>query len=136
MSFVNKERSEIAISSRPSFHGLWIHFYSTNLQFFVMFTLNDIFHMVLRVKVFLCCKHWRIIDRFSDPIIPIFSWQRHLYFVMNTNERNGCVITQRKVFRSLITWPLAVVIFGLRRVRFKIYTSTHIVLTVMRLLFS
>ena len=41
-----KGRSEIGISIPLSFRGLYIHFYSTNLQFLVMFTLNDIFHVV------------------------------------------------------------------------------------------
>ena len=55
-------------------------FYSTNFQFLVMLTLNDIYHVVLRVKGVLCCEHWRKLDRFLDPIIPIFYWQRHVLF--------------------------------------------------------
>ena len=31
------------------------YFYSTNLQFLVMFTLNDILNVALRVKGVLCC---------------------------------------------------------------------------------
>ena len=63
-----KGRSEIAISTAPPppFRGLLIHFYSTNLK------LNDIFHLVLRVKGVLCCEHAVKVDRFLDPIIPIF----------------------------------------------------------------
>ena len=47
------------------------------------------------------------------------------YSVMNNSEPNGCVLTQRKVFRALeaflLTYhgQLAVVNFGVRRVRFK-----------------
>ena len=68
-------------SNRPSFRGLLIHFYSTKLQFIVMFTLKDIFHVVLRVKgVGFFCEHLRKINRFLDPIIPIFYLQRHLLF--------------------------------------------------------
>ena len=55
----SKGRNEIAISTapRPPFRCLSIHFYSINLQFLVMFTLNDIFHLVSRVKDVLCCDH-------------------------------------------------------------------------------
>ena len=58
------------------------------------------------------------------------------YSVMNNDEQNGCVDphTKESIFRSLsrlhITWQVAVVIFGVRRVRFKIYMYTNIVLTV------
>ena len=52
-----KGRREIAISIRPSFRGLLFHFYSTKLQFLVMFTINDIFHVILRVKGVLRYEH-------------------------------------------------------------------------------
>ena len=48
-------RREIAKSARPLFRGIEFRFYSTNLQFLVMCTLNDIFHIVLRVKDVLSC---------------------------------------------------------------------------------
>ena len=44
------------------------------------FLQNDIYSIVLRVKDALCHEHFRIIDWFLDPIIPIFYWQRHLLF--------------------------------------------------------
>ena len=54
--------------------------YCTYLPLLVMFTLNDIYCKVLRVKSVLCHEHWRKIDRFLNSIIPIFYWQRHLLF--------------------------------------------------------
>ena len=37
-----------------------------------MFTLNDIFHIILRVKGDLCCENWRKIDLFLNPLSGIF----------------------------------------------------------------
>ena len=57
-----KGRDIRAILPGPPFHGLLIHFYGTNLQLLVMFILNDIYSLVLRVKGVLCHEHLRIID--------------------------------------------------------------------------
>ena len=40
-----------------------------------MFTLNDIFHIVLRVKGVLWCENWRKIDGFLNPnFIDVFRY--------------------------------------------------------------
>ena len=56
-----------------------------------MLTLNDIFHIVLMVKGDLCCEHRRKIDRFLDPIIPIFYLQRHVLMMneMGVSSHKG-----------------------------------------------
>ena len=116
-----KGRREIAISIRPSFRGLLFHFYSTKLQFLVMFTINDIFHVILRVKGVLRYEHWRKINRFLDSIIPFSIDNDIFYSDMNNDERNGCVFTQRKLFRSLEAFSFThhVTISCCHRIRFK-----------------
>ena len=59
---IYKGRNTRAIPPGPPFHGLKIHFFSTNLQLLIMFTLNDIYCIVLRVKGVLCHEYFRIID--------------------------------------------------------------------------
>ena len=81
-----------------------------------MLTLNDIYCIVLALT-----KNNRLIF-ILDTLI--FSIDNDIsYSVMNNDEPNGCVLTQRKVFRSLeaILFIYHIVIFGVRRVRFKIY---------------
>ena len=96
-----KEPVARPISTGPPFHRL--KFISTVqiFYFLVMFTLNDIYCIVLKVKGVLCHEHLRKIDWFIDPIIWFSIDNDIFYSVINNDERNGCVFTQRKVFRSL-----------------------------------
>ena len=53
-----KERTECkSYLTWPPFRDLSIHFYSTNLQLLVMFTLNDIYWIVLRMRGVLYHEH-------------------------------------------------------------------------------
>ena len=49
---------------------------------------------------------------------------------MGVSSHKGWYLGHLKLSRLHNTWQLAVVIFGVRRVRFKIYMYTNIVLTV------
>ena len=84
-------------------------------------------HIVLKVKGVFCCEHGRKIDRFLDPIISILYWQRSFipsWIMMNemgVSSNKGKYSSHLKFSRLHITWQLAVVVFVVRLVRFKIY---------------
>ena len=61
---IYKGRNTRAIPPGPPFHGLKIHFFSTNLLLLVMFTLIDIHGKVLWFEDVLCHEHRRKFDRF------------------------------------------------------------------------
>ena len=63
-----------------------------------MVIISDIFHIVLRVMGFYVVSiDEKLID--SETLKFRFSIENAFFYsVMNNDERNGCVLTQRKVF--------------------------------------
>ena len=101
-----------AISPGPPFHGLKIHFYSTNLQLLVMFPLYDIFMSWAQTEnrlIFRPCDSDFLLT--TTSFIP--SW------IMINEMDVSWFSGHLKLFRLHIPWQLAVVIYGVRRFRFK-----------------